>query len=158
MIFQPFPLAQAVSTSVPVVLTPTPAEVPAPVVYRQGAIFRDYLATADRLDVDLSRPDAAYAADEVAISQAATIRLGTFLGDRPDDLGFGVDYARIFAIGATQAQQTAEFRRVILSVPGIFSITRLYVVQSGGTLSVNWAATTWFGGIAAGQTTVNGGA
>ena len=42
--------------------------------------MRDYLATANGLDIDLSRPDAVYAADNVAIAQAVTIALGTFKG------------------------------------------------------------------------------
>jgi len=155
VIFWPFPIF---GVPIPTVLTPTAAEVVDPPVYRVGAIFRDLLATDDRLDMDLRRPDAVWAADQTAISQGVTIRLGTFQGDRPDDLEFGVNYARIFAIGTTQAQQVAEFRRVITSMPGILALTRLSVTQSGGELNVDWSASTYLGGIAAGQTTVNGGA
>jgi hypothetical protein len=158
LIFVPFPLFGAPPSTPTPVLTPTPAEVVAPVEYRIGAIFRDLLATEDRLDMDLRRPDAVYAADQTAIAQGVTIRLGTFLGDRPDDLEFGVNYDRIFAITATQALRVAEFRRVIMSMPGILAVTRLSVVQNGSDLNVDWSATTYLGGIAAGQTTVNGGA
>ena len=160
--YSPFPLVGpwigGGSPTPVVVLTPiAPAFVP-PVVYRQGAIFRDLLATADGLDVDLQRPDAVYAADNVAIAQQATILLGTFQGDRPDDATLGVNYAAIFSLLATNATRTAEFRRVITSVPGILAVTRLSVTTTGNVCDVSWAATTYLGGITAGQTTVNGGA
>ena len=75
--------------------------------------------------------------------------------------GNGVTFtapAAIFAQLATNATRTAEFRRVISSVPGILAITRLSVTTNGGECLVDWAATTYLGGITAGQTTVNGGA
>ena len=159
MLFSPFPMFASPPAPTPVVvLTPTAPAFVAPIVYRQGAIMRDYLATEDRLDIDLTRPDAVYASDNVAIAQQVTILLGTFKGDRPDDATLGVDYAAIFSLQATNATRTSEFRRAIASVPGILAITRLSVTTNGGVCEVSWAATTYLGGITAGQTTVNGGA
>lgn len=158
MLFSPFPMTSAPPATPASVLVPVaPVAVP-PVVYRQGAIMLDYLASPSGLDIDLQRSDAAYAADNVGIAQQVDLLLRTFKGERIDDQTLGIDYAAIFAIGATQSQQTAIFRRAIASVNGIRAITSLAVSVANGTCNVTWSATTALGALASGQTIVNGGA
>lgn len=134
------------------------AQAPGPPVYRPGAIMRDFAVGPDG-KWDLSRNNAIWAADEIAIAQQIGLRLQIQKGERFDDQELGVDYAdSILGIGHTKGQLTAPFRDAILTVPGVASLRRLAVTrQNDGTLLVDWIATANNGALVSGQTIANGG-
>lgn len=100
------------------------------------ATARDLLLT-DTGDLALIGQDFALVYDNAAIAQQAKITLQTFIGEVFFDLTAGSAWLDLFGVKSTgiDAQFAAETRRVLLSVPGIVSVTNVRVLRDSARVA-----------------------